>query len=132
MPSMVNITIQDAANADVTWTATVPSAGDKSPAVWRSNSVSSVPAYRPEVSLVMKSNGRQNGRIFSAKFRFPVTAVNPVTGATALVATVPFQVNGTLPTNVDVATLNDAYTQFGRLISSALFRACAAEGYAAS
>lgn len=130
MPSMANITIQDAANADIVWTAAVPSAGDKSPAVWRSNSVSSIPAHRPELSLTMKSNGRQNGRIFSAKFRFPVATVNPVTGTTSLVATVPFQINGTLPTNVDVATLNDAYTQCARLLASTLFRSCAAEGYA--
>lgn len=130
MPSMANITIKNAANADVVWVAASPSSGEKSPAVWRYNAQSDKLAFRPTFALTMKENGRRNGRIFSAEFKFPLAGENSDTGSPYLYATIPFNVSGTLPTNVDVMTLNDAFVQFGNLLASTLIRAAANEGYA--
>lgn len=130
MPNMANITIKNAANADVVWVAASPSSGEKSPAVWRFNAQSDKLAYRPHFSLILKENGRKNGRIFSAEFRFPLAGENSDTGSPYLYATIPFNISGTLPTNVDVMTLNDAFTQLGNLLASTLVRSAAAEGYA--
>lgn len=130
MPSMANITIKNAANADVVWVAASPSSGEKSPAVWRFNAQSDKLAFRPTFALTMKENGRRNGRIFSAEFKFPLAGENSDTGSPYLYATIPFNVSGTLPTNVDVMTLENAFVQFGNLLASALIRAAATEGYA--
>jgi hypothetical protein len=130
MPAMANITIKNAANADVVWVAAVPSSGEKSPAIWRFNANSDKLQFRPSFHLTMKENGRSNGRIFSAEFKFPLAGENSDTGTPFLYATIPFNVSGTLPTNVDVATLNDAFVQFGNLLVSTLIRSAAAEGYA--
>lgn len=130
MPSMASITIKNAANADVVWVAAVPSSGEKSPAIWRFNANSDKLAFRPSFHLTMKENGRKNGRIFSADFRFPLAGENSDTGSPYLYATIPFTVSGTLPTNVDVSTLNDAFVQFGNLLTSTLVRSAANEGYA--
>lgn len=130
MPNMANITIKNAANADVVWVAASPSSGEKSPAVWRFNAQSDKLAFRPTFALTMKENGRRNGRIFSAEFKFPLAGENSDTGSPYLYATIPFNVSGTLPTNVDVMTLENAFVQFGNLLASALIRAAATEGYA--
>lgn len=130
MPSMANITVKDSANADVVWVASVPSSGEKSPAVWRLVANSDKLQFRPTFSLSLKENGRNNGRIFSAEFKFPLAGENSDTGTPFLYATIPFNVSGTLPTNVDVATLNNAFVQFGNLLASTLVRSSASEGYA--
>ena len=128
MPSMANITVKDAANADVTYVGAVPSAGDKIPAIWRANALSSQIALRPTFSVVTRDNQRQNGRVLEASFRFPIW--DTVSGVPTLLATVPFTLTGTLPTNVDSAAVADAFTQLGNLIASTLIRTVASEGYA--
>lgn len=128
MPSMANITVKNAADADVVYVAAVASAGDKSPAIWRANALSSQIALRPTLSVVTRDNQRQNGRVLEASFRFPTWEM--VNGVPTLLATVPFTLNGTLPTNVDSARVGDAFTHLGNLTASALVRAVALEGYA--
>lgn len=128
MPSMANITVKNAANADVVYVAAVPSAGDKIPAMWRANALSSQIALRPTFSVATRDNQRQNGRVLDASFRFPIWV--PVNGVPTLLATVPFSLTGTLPTNVDSAPVADAFTHLGNLIASELIRMVASEGYA--
>lgn len=128
MPSMANITVKNAANADVVYVAAVPSAGDKNPATWRANALSALIALRPTFSVATRDNQRQNGRVLDASFRFPIW--DTVNGVPTLLATVPFSLTGTLPTNVDSDDVADAFTQLGNLIASALIRSVALEGYA--
>lgn len=130
MPAMANLTVKNAANADVVWVAATPSSGDRSPAVWRFNANSDKLGYRPSFSVLMKDNGRKTGRIFQAEFKFPIAGEHSDTGSPFLMATIPFTVNGTLPTNIDVETCKDAFVQFGNLLASTLVRSAAEEGYA--
>lgn len=128
MPAMANITVKNAANADVVWTGTVPSSGDKTPARWISQSASAIIGFRPVFDVVTRDNSNKNGRLFDATFAFPITQT--VSGVTSKVATVPFRVSGTLPTNVDATIVADAFVQLGNLMVSTLVRAVASDGYA--
>lgn len=128
MPSMANITVKNAVAADVVYVASTPSAGDKSPAVWRANSLSGIIGFRPSFRLVTRDNAKQNGRVFDASFSFPITA--SVGGVDTLLAKVPLTISGTLPTNVSATVVLDAFTQFGNLLVSSLVRSTAEEGYA--
>lgn len=128
MPSMADITVQNAAAANVTYNAAAPSAGDKVPAVWRQNAASAIIGHRPTFSVVTRDNGNRNARQFSAVFRFPV--VENIDSRDVITATVPLTVSGTLPTNVSNTEINDAFVQFGNLLVSALIRSVAQEGYA--
>lgn len=130
MPSMANITVQNAAAANVIYVSKVPSAGDRSPAVWTQDAANSIAGFRPKFDVVTRTNGNKNGRIIEGNFSFPVTAT--VNGVMTLLGTVPLRFSGTLPTNLDVSVVNDAFVQFGNLLSSALIRAAANEGYAPS
>lgn len=128
MPAIGNITVLNAAAANVVYTAATPSAGDKSPAVWRANSLSAIVGNRPRFTVATRDNSRQNGRVFEASFSFPV--LQHISGVETVVAKVPMTVSGTLPTNVDSAAVNDAFVQFGNLLVSTLVRSSANEGYA--
>lgn len=128
MPAMANITVKDAANADVVYVAAVPSAGDRSPARWTLNAASSVIGFRPMFEVKTRDSGGKPGRILDGSLRFPVT--EDVNGVTTQVAIVPFSFSCTLPTNVDSSTVADAFVQAGNLLASALIRSCASEGYA--
>lgn len=128
MPTMANITVKDAANVDVVYSAATASAGDRSPAVWRANALSAIIGNRPRFQLVTRDNSKQNGRVFEASFSFPV--VETINGVLTVTAKVPLQISGTLPTNVSSVFVNDAFVQFGNLLVSALIRSAASEGYA--
>lgn len=129
MPTMANITVKNAANADVVYNAATASAGDRSPAIWRVNAAQTIIGLRPKFSFVTRDNARGNARLYDAEFHFPVVGTdansNPV-----LLATVPLRSSGTLPTNVDAAVVKDAFVQFGNLLVSTLIRSAAEEGYA--
>lgn len=129
MPSMANITVLDAAGANVVYTAAAPSAGDSVPARWRNNSASAVMSFRPDFQLLFRDNSRRNGRAFRAFLRHPITGLDP-NGTLIKVAEVPLELSGVLPTNVDAAKVFDAYVQFGNLLVSALVRSSFSEGFA--
>lgn len=127
MPAMGNITVKNAANADVVYTASVPSAGDRSPARWTANAASAIIGFRPVLQVVTRDNGKQSGRHMEATFRYPI--VETIEGRPTVTATVPFTLSGTLPTNVDGTLVSDAFVQLGNLLASSLIRAVASEGY---
>lgn len=128
MPSMANITVKNAANVDVVYVAKTASAGDKSPARWTVDAANPIAGFRPVFQVQTRDNGSNNGRVFESTLRFPV--LSTVAGVDQKDATVPFEVRGTLPTNVDSAKVKDAFVQLGNLLVSALVRDVADTGYA--
>lgn len=130
MPNMANITVNDAAAVARTYTAAVPSAGDSSAAIWRRNDLSVQIGLRPILTVLTRDNAKKNGRIFRCTFVYPVKGTDTTTTQDILLAKVPFEINGTLPTNVDATIVNDAFVQLGNLLASTLIRAVASEGYA--
>lgn len=129
MPAMANITVQNAAAANVTYTAATPSAGDKTPAVWRQNAASEIIGFRPSLSVATRDNAKRDGRIFESEFKVPVFMTD-TSGKKVLLAVIPFFTRGTLPTTIDAAQVNDAFVQYGNLMASSLLRSVVSEGYA--
>lgn len=121
---MANITVKNAANADVVYVAGSPSSGDRVPARWKQNAAGTTWASRPELSVVMRSNARNTTRILEGTFKFPIIDVDGV-----ITDVIPGSFSFTSVNSVDSTKVNDAFTQFGNLIASALIRACASEGY---
>lgn len=129
MPQMANITIKDSANADVTFSAATPSAGDRSPAKWMDNAASGIIGLRPQFSVLTRDNSRGNGRVFEASGNFPIIGLD-TNGNDVVLARVPLSCSGTLPTNVSASDVSDAYVQFAHLLASALIKQVMADGYA--
>lgn len=130
MPAMANISVLSGAAATVVYVAASPSAGDRSPAVWRANALSVKLDGRPTFTCLTRDNGKRTARHLSMTYKFPVSYTDSTTGLTTVFASVPISVECTLPTNLSTTILTDAFTQFGNLLVSSLIRGVADEGYA--
>lgn len=128
MPTMANITVKNAANADVVYNAAVPSAGDRSAARWNANALSTIAGFRPTITVVTRDNSDGSGRIMEVNGAFPHTAT--VSGVVQKVAQTTVKAQFSLPRTVDTTVVLDAYTQMTNLMAAALFRGTADEGYA--
>lgn len=131
MANMANITIKKSDNTtDITWTAASPSAGDSVPAIWRSNSVSGIPAHRPLMSFLMRDNAAKNGRVFQMSVKYPHTWTEANTGRVFFLGNSVIRFEGTLPTGVTASELKEAFVQAGNLAVSSLIRTSLEDQYA--
>lgn len=130
MPNMADITVKNAAAADVVYVSAMPSAGDKSPARWSQNAASGITGFRPSLEIVTRSNADQSVRRAEWNFRFPVTYTDSTTGKVVLDA--PIVSTGVifLPASLDTTSWNEAFVQLGNLLSSTLIRSVVQTGYA--
>lgn len=128
MPSMANITVKNAANADVVYNVASPSAGDKTAARWTQNAANAIIGFRPVFQVATRDSTGKPARILDGSLRFPI--VETVGGVETQVALVPMTISATLPTNVDAAKVADAFVQFGNLLASTLIRSVSSDGYA--
>lgn len=130
MPSIANITVKNKANTDVVYVQKVPSAGDRSPARWTADALSTVAGFRPSFEMTTRSNGSNNGRIAEFTYWFPIVDNVTTPGKPVLLGKFPFKGSCTIPTNVEASVPDDAFVQLGNLLASTLIRQATAEGYA--
>lgn len=129
MSSMANITVKkNDGTTDIVYTALSPSAGDTVPALWRANSVSTIPLHRPSLTMVTQNNQAKNARKVRIAYNYPVTAV--ISGVETKLGVIPLELNATLGTNFDDTIVAEAVSQFGNLAVSALIRLATKEGFA--
>jgi hypothetical protein len=131
MANMADITIKKYdGTTDIVFTAMSPSAGDATPSVWRSNSVSVAAGFRPMLSLSSRFNGPKTARRVDYSFVYPETAVNSTTGLTTVVNKVVISGSFALPENTPDTTKQEAVLQCLNLLKSALISGCLIAGYA--
>lgn len=132
MPSMADIEVYKTDGTTlITWTKVVPSAGDKSPAVWKSQSVGSSLVHRPEMKMVSLDNANGTQRITKANVVYPVTQ----TGSDGIVKVIgyhtfvgEFKVFAASPDTV----VNEFADQTCQLVADSLFRSAIKSGYSPS
>lgn len=130
MPQMANITVKNAANVDVLFTALTPSSGDTTQAQWRALGSASVPTNAPALATRTQSNGPRTGRAVHVNATFPY--VVSIAGVDTVVARQPFSLSTTVPLNIPVTAATDHAKIFSNLVASAILQAIIAEGYNAS
>jgi hypothetical protein len=75
MPSMADIIVKkNDGTTNITFTAMVASAGDKSQAIWRSTTVGTAAAHQPELRMTSRANGTGTARRVDLHFSYPSTA----------------------------------------------------------
>jgi len=132
MPAMADVVVKKYdGTTDITYTAMAPSSGDGVSAIWRSNSVSTIPGFRPEVSMVSAYNGPKTARRVTIKAKF-ASVVTGSDNVVRQVATIPLEFSALLPQNVAETDLNEAVNQFTNLLVAALPRSCIRAGFAAT
>jgi len=132
MPQLADITVKKAnGTTDIVFTGVVPSSGDKSPAIWRSNSVGSAQAHKPELTIISQYNGPRTARRVGAKFVYP-TLVTGSDGRISVSDRAIGDVTVTLPQAMNDSDIAEFANQFVNLLYSALVRAQLQSGYAAT
>jgi len=131
MPNQQNITVKkNDGTTDVIYTGVVPSAGDKSPAKWRSP-IGSAPAFKPELSVVTSPNGNGQVRRLIAEFSYPVTAI-AADGKISVVDKPKMRLDIPVPQGMDQSVIDEYVSQGLNLFGSAHFREQAKAAYAAT
>jgi hypothetical protein len=130
MPQLANITVKkNDGTTDVVYTGVVPSAGDKSPAVWRSNSVGAAMAFRPEFRLTSQSNANRTLRRVEGTYTYPTTATDSA-GKTVVADRGFINFSAGVPQSMPDADVNEFVSQGLNLLVSTLVKDSVKTGYA--
>lgn len=130
MPQMANITVKkNDGTTDIVYTAMIPSAGDKSAAIWRANTVGTAPAFRPELLCVSMSNGPKTARRVNLKFSYP-SLVTGSDGKVSVSDRLILDVGAVVPQGMLDADVNEAVSQGLNLLASTLVKDTVKAGFA--
>lgn len=133
MPNMANITVKkNDGTTDITYVALSPSAGDKTPAQWRVESIGTVPGNRPTLSVSSKFSVDKMARIVEGKLQYPETYTDTTTGIVATRLRESFSFTHVIRMDAADITTNELSAQAGNLLVSVLMREILKTGYAPS
>lgn len=130
MPNMAAITVKkNDGTTDQIWTNIQASGGEKSPAIWRNQSVGSAPAFMPEMRLTSRSNAEGTVR----RLEGSVAWVQSATGTDGVVrkvnvATLSF--SAVCPQAMPLTDLNEFASQSTNLVAAALIKQSLKDGFA--
>ncbi|DAD50835.1 TPA_asm: coat protein [ssRNA phage SRR5466725_17] len=131
MPQMADVTVKKSdGTSNSVYVALTPSAGDKTPAVWRCNADSSIPAHRTEFRLVSGWNDKRNARRVETSGSAPYVS-NDASGRPQIMGRVNFGGGAIyVDQNVPDAFVNDKVAEYANFCASPLVKASYASGYA--
>jgi len=130
MPNQADMIVKkNDGTTDITYSAVAASAGDGSPAIWRSNSVGASVAARPEVRMTSRANGTASARRVESQMSYPET----ITGSDSIPRVVN-RLNVTLtvlrPNGMSDAVADEGVSQFLNVCAHTLFKSSAKAGFA--
>ena len=132
MPNQANIIVKkNDGTTDVVYTAVAASSGDKTPAVWRNNTVGTAPSHRPELQVSSQSNGPRTARRLLVKGVYP-TLVTGTDGKTNVADRFVLDATIVVPQGMPDADINEAASQMLNLMASTLMKDQVKTGYAAT
>lgn len=132
MPTAANVTIKkNDGTTDIVYTLVAASAGDKIPAVWRSNTVGTANAHRPVMQTWAYPNGQKTARRVQAKFVYPTTTVD-TQGKIQIADQLIGEVNVLVPQGMPDTDLNEAASQFCNWLATTMFKDTVKSAFAAT
>lgn len=105
---ITNVTVKNAANADVTFVAKMGSSGDKIPARWSIDAASLIPRNRSTLNMASHSNGNGTTRIFQTELELKI--LGTIDGKESVIGLVPMRLYTALPTTLPENLVADAVT----------------------
>lgn len=131
MPSIASITVKkNDGVTDIVYAGVVPSAGDRSPAIWRSPN-GSAPAFKAELRARSLPNAANTVRRLEGDYSYPITATAS-DGKVSVIDKPKMSIIVSCPQGVAQVELDEFVSQGLNLFSSVLFKGMAKEGYAAT
>lgn len=130
MPNMAAMTIKkNDGTTDQIWTNVQAAGGDKSPAIWRNQSVGSAPSFMPEMRLTARPNGDNTVRRLEGTIDWKQSAVGS-DGITRKVNVALFKFDIVAPQGMPSADLNEFASQSTNLLANALIKQSIKDGFA--
>lgn len=130
MPVLANITVKKAdGTTDVTYTAVAGSSGDKTPAIWRCQTVGTTPSEYPTLTLTSRSNGPGTARRIDFSYAWPTTSQD-AGGNKVVDGRASFNGSYLVPQNQVQSVIQEQVHQACNLIASGLVKACIVDGFA--
>lgn len=121
MPTIADITAKNAAAANVVFKALVPASGE-TPALWRAQSVATVPAAQPYMTIGHRKNADRSAQKVTGVIGVPIYNVDSVTQKVTVTGTVPFNFSITKPDTAPDGFAADYAAYVQSLVNSALFK----------
>jgi len=130
MPAMASITVKkNDGTTDQVWTAVQASGGDKSPAIWRNQSVGVAPSFMPEMRVSSRPNQDGTVRRIEGQIDWKQSALGTDNITRKVnVGYIKFEVVD--PQGMLTADLNEFASQGSNLLGSALFKQIIKDGFA--
>jgi len=131
MATQANIVVKkNDGTTDVTYTAVVPSSGDRTPARWLNQAVGTALQHRPSLKHVSRDNGDGTARRHEFTFTYPQLSTDSGTGVTKVERLVTIGGFAVVPTEMPSTDVNEAIAQGFNLFASAHFKANVQSGFA--
>jgi hypothetical protein len=115
---------------DIVWTLVAASGGDKSPAVWRSNTAPGTVGQRPWFQMAARPNQQGTVRRLDVSASFPSVFTNSTTGQTEVRATMNFTGSFAVPQNIVDTDIREFAYQVANLVASTMTKVSAQSGFA--
>jgi hypothetical protein len=130
MPSMADLTVKKAdETTNIVYSQKVPSAGDRTPAVWKSTTVGSAPAHNPSLSITSRSSADGKVRRVEFAFAYPQTATAS-DGSISIVNVAQISGSAAIPQGMPQTDLNEAVAQCFNCLGQTLVKQSFKDGYA--
>jgi hypothetical protein len=117
MPSLANLIVKKAdGTTDITWSGLVAAAGDKSHARYASQTVNSIPAFQPKMSVRSDGNGDGSVRRVYTNVVYPYSVLDSTTNRTTLVSQASFRGEWAVPQDMPQANVDEFAAQVANLL----------------
>jgi hypothetical protein len=131
MTTAADITVKKAdGTTNITWSLVSASGGDRSPAVWKSQTATGTAGQKPTYSITARANQQGNVRRVDLSASFPSVYTNSNTGQTEVRSTLSMTASFAVPQNVVSTDVNEFASQVANLIANTATVGSIEAGYA--
>ncbi len=115
---------------DIVWSLVTASGGDKSPAVWRSNTATGTLGQRPTFTMSGRSNAAGTVRRLDITGSFPSVYTDTSTSLTAVRSKATLSLSFAFPQDMAITDMQEAAFQMMNLVGATLIKNSCIQGYA--
>lgn len=131
MTTAANITVKkNDGTTDIVWSLLAAAGGDKSPAVWRSATVTGTGGQQPSFTVQSRNNGDNTARRVDMTFVYPSVYTDAASNLTKVRSKTVANVSIVLPLDTTGTDASEAGAQFAHLLNAAIIVATMQNGYA--
>lgn len=131
MATAADITVKKAdGTTNIVWSLISASGGDKSPALWRSNTATGVVGQKPSIQLSSRWNTAGTVRRLDVSADFPSVYTDSTTTLTSIRSRATLTMSFAFPQDMSATDVSEAAAQIPNLLASALMVSSYTSGFA--